>query len=281
MASRKIFIKRRPNNTKIPDDLYKESTRKIGSKLTSSGEPLTGLTFEEEKKWLSQHLSISPQDVGFRKAVKDFWFNISIVVPQPGVELEIGLDGSGEPINLLDYVKYRFLMKCPEVADDEQALRSDPTKKYFIDDPVAKKQEKYDSMKQQKEAYKAFILVTSDEKNDTKVKHLFRMLTGNNPDIFERMDIEMALEKISKETPNLFLKYYSNKNLEMEALIAEAVSYEIIHKFGESYRYFDQMIGDNIDSAVAYLMDKKNSETLTVIKQKIKEQSKITKSVTS
>lgn len=279
MASRKIFIRRRPNNTKIPDDLYKESTRKIGSKLTSSGEPLSGLTVEEEKKWLSQHLSMSPQDVGFRKAVRDFWFNISIVVPQPGVELEIGLNEDKEPINLLDYVKYRFAIKCPEVASDEQALRADPTKKYYVDDPVAKKKEKYDSMNKQKEAYKAFILVTSDEKNDTKVKHMFRMLTGNNPEIFERMDIEMALEKISKETPELFLKYYSNKHLEMEALIAEAVSYEIIHKFGDSYRYFDQMIGDNIESAVAYLNDKKNSEILTVVKQKIKEQSKLTKTV--
>lgn len=277
MASRKIYIKRRPNNTKIPDDLYKESTRKIGGKLTSSGEVLRGLTLEEEKKWLAGYLSISPDDVNFRKRVQEFWSNITVVVASgPGTELEIGLD-NGEPLDLMSYVKYRYVMKCPEVGSNEADMRADPTKKYYIEDPVEQKEKKYGSMKKEKEAYKAFILLTSDEKQDVKLKHMFRMLTGNNPDVFERMDMEMALEKLAKETPDLFLKYHENKNLEMEALIAESVSYEIVHKFGESYRYFDQMLGDNMESTVAYLTDKKNSELLTVIKQKVREKSRLTK----
>ena len=277
MASRKIFIKRRPNNTKIPDDLYKESTRKIGGKLTSSGEVLRGLTLEEEKKWLAGYLSISPDDVNFRKRVQEFWSNITITVnPGAGTEMEIGLENN-EPIDLMSYVKYRFLLKCPEVAENESAMRADPTKKYYIDDPVIQKEKKYNSLQKEKEAYKAFILLTSDEKNDSKLKHMFRMLTGNNPDVFEKQDMEMALDKIAKESPELFLKYHVNKNLEMEAMIAEAVSYEIINKFGESYRYFDQMLGDNIESATAYLMDKKNSELLVTIKQKIREKNRVVK----
>lgn len=280
MSSRIIFVRRRKNNSKIPDELYSEAKRKIGGKITTTGEPLKGLTPEEEIKWLPSLLATPVNDVGFRKKVNDFWYNIMIIVQQKdGTPLEIGMDATGEPISVGDYIKYRYLLKCPEVASDEKALKSDPTKKYFIYDPAASKIEDYDKMQVKKDSYKKFILITADEKGDDKIKHLFRMLTGKNPDIFDRRDMELALEKISMEDPKRFIQYADNKNLEVESLIAKAVSLEVVHKFGETYRYTDQLLGDSMDSTVAFLIDKKNSELMTTIKQKIKELDKLTKKV--
>jgi len=272
MAERIIYLKARPNNTKLPDDLYKESKRKIGGKLTTSGDPLRGLTTEEEEQLLPSLLAISVNDVGFRKKVNDFWSNISITVdPKLGTELQIGKDSAGNWLSPMDYIKYRYILKCPEVAQNEQKMREDPTKKYFIYDPVEGKIKQHENMNKVKESYKAFIMITSDEKNADRIDHMFRLITGRNPDILDRKDKELALEKIAREEPEVFLRYYGNKNIEMESLIAKAVSLEVLHKFGESYRYFDQMLGDNIESTVAYLLDKKNSEILASVKQKVKE----------
>lgn len=273
MASRIVHIKRRKNNTKIPDNLYSESKRKIGGKITRTGEPLKGLTPAEEDRWLPLLLATPVNDVTYRKKVNDFWHNISIIVDngKEGTKLEVGMDESGEPLEIMDYIKYRYLLKCPEVAQDEATLKSDPTMKYFLYDPSGEKKKEFEDMQVKKAAYKEFILVTSDDSKGDKVDHLFRMLTGKNPDIHTLEDKHLALQKEAVERPKDFIQYAENKNLEFESMIAKAVSLEVIHKFGEVYRYTDIMLGDSIQSTVAFLNDKKNSELLTTIKQRIKE----------
>lgn len=280
MSSRIVFLKRRKNTTKIPDNLYAEAKRKIGGKITMTGEPLKGLTPMEEDKWLPLLLATPVTDVTYRKKVNDFWSNISIIVDngKDGTKLETGLDDhSKEPISLMDYIKYRYILKCPEVATDEHALKSDPTKKYFLYDPSLAKEQEFVDMELRKTSYREFIIISSDDKNPDRVDHLFRMLTGKNPDIFDKKDKSLELEKISRDRPKEFLKYAGNKNLEMESLIAKAVSLEIIHKFGETYRFGDVLLGDSIDSAVAFINDKRYSEILTTVKQKIKEFDRINK----
>lgn len=271
MPSRKIFLKARPNNTKLPDEVYSEAKRKIGGKITRSGEPLHGLTDEEERKWLAPLLSVSPDDVGYRKKISNFWSDITILVDvKTGIELEIGMDKSGEPINLSDYIKYRYAQKCPEVAEDEKAVRADPTKKYYILDPESKKVEDYASMELRKKAYKEFLNLTDNKTNADRFNYVFRLALGKNPDVYEQKDKELMMEKLSKESPAIFLSYMDRKNIEMEALIAEAVSFEVVQKFGESFSYTDVLLGNSLETTVAFLSDKKNSELLLAIKQKTK-----------
>ena len=45
---KQVIIKRRPNATNLPDEVYAEAKRKIGSTFSVSGDTNTGLTFGEQ-----------------------------------------------------------------------------------------------------------------------------------------------------------------------------------------------------------------------------------------
>ena len=55
---KQVIIKRRPNATNLPDEVYAEAKRKIGSTFSVSGDTNTGLTFGEQKKKLKSIFKI-------------------------------------------------------------------------------------------------------------------------------------------------------------------------------------------------------------------------------
>ena len=95
MASLTVTIKRRTKNTNIPQELLEEATRRIGSAFNSSGEPIKGLTFDEEKLILPRLLGIQQSDPSYYKRSSDYFLNLGIAVPKEGVTLEVGTDDNG------------------------------------------------------------------------------------------------------------------------------------------------------------------------------------------
>ena len=110
MSTHLVTILRRPNYTNLPDDVYAESKRKIGSVFTASGDIIRGLTFAEQKQYLPEIIGISPTDHEFGRACKDYYLNMTVEVPMGGLDLEVGLDDDGHPLNVIDYVKYKFVL---------------------------------------------------------------------------------------------------------------------------------------------------------------------------
>ena len=52
MSSRKVVLKRKANATNLPEHVYAEAKRKIGSTFSSNGDSQTGLSFAEQKKYM-------------------------------------------------------------------------------------------------------------------------------------------------------------------------------------------------------------------------------------
>ena len=108
--SRTVILKRKANATNLPDHVYAEAKRKIGSTFGANGDINTGLSFGEQKKWLPGIIGVDSKDVNFQKEVKKYFQNLTILVENSGTKLEVGLDQDGDPINLMDYVKQ--IEKC-------------------------------------------------------------------------------------------------------------------------------------------------------------------------
>ena len=49
MSIKTVIIKRRPNATNLPEEVYSEAKRKIGSTFSANGDTNTGLTFGDQK----------------------------------------------------------------------------------------------------------------------------------------------------------------------------------------------------------------------------------------
>lgn len=266
MSSHIVTLQRRPNSTNLPDDIYLESKRKIGSVFTAGGDVVRGLSLAEQKALLPEIIGVSPTDVSFTRAVKDFYVNFSIDVPKGGVDLEVGVDNDGTPYNLLDYIKYKFVLAHPYVAKTEEELSGSKRLKYFIQDKNKELIEASVNLQVRKKAYKEFIKISEDEAKMDLVLRVY----GERPEKMDIKEKELTLESMQEEDPDRFLEVALDKDLEMVSLINECLSKEILRKVGNSILDGDSVLGDSMEETILFLKDKKNSGTLTSVKAKIK-----------
>ena len=108
MSTKLVYLLRRENTTNLPDDVYVDAKRRIGSVFDSTGSLLTGLSLDEQKRILPSVIGMSPTDMGWANKVRKFYAELTIEVPQNGVELNITLDEDGNPVAPMEYVKFRF-----------------------------------------------------------------------------------------------------------------------------------------------------------------------------
>jgi len=266
MSSRVITVKRRKNTTNLPDHVYEESKRKIGSCFTKNGDIHTGLSFGEQKEYLPYILGLQATDPAFAKEVKNYYRNFSIDVPSSGLNLEAGVDEKDNPINVSDYIKAKFISSHPDVAKDESSIKSNRMYKYFILDRKAGKIKDVAAMEIRKKAYKEFIKVSGDDKRMSMLLRLYY----ENPSNKSTEDKELFLEKMLEENPQTFYNFITSKTLEMQAFVEECITNEVIRKVGNSYLLGDEKLGDSMEEAILFLSDKKNSSSMTTIKARLK-----------
>jgi hypothetical protein len=257
-----VFIYRRPNTTNLPDDIYVEAKRRIGSVYLKGGDILKGLTIAEQKKWLPEVLGISPTEAGWAKQVRSYFANLTIEVPSKGVTLNISLDEEGNPINVTDYIKFRFAEAHPHVSLNEAGSKG----RYFISDPQKEEASKVADTRLRKDAYKQLILLSDDQPRAELVLKAFGKRTAD----MSEQQRELELEKVLEEDHTEFIRVCTDKNLDVVALIWDCVEAGVLRKSGNTFLFGDEALGDDMEQAIRFLNTKKNSSMLLDIKAKLK-----------
>ena len=213
-------------------------------------------------------LDVSPDHMDWPKHSKAFWSEMTIPVGFTGVKLEVGLDESGTPISIMDYLKYKFAVKHPHVALTMEEMESDYNKRFYIQDLTREDKVKNTQIQLRKDADKEFIKLSSNVKN---MRRVLRLISNTNPDRMTDEQVENALYEIKGAQTKKFLRLATDKNLEVKAEIEEMVTASVLRRIGNQVIYIDEVIGETLEDAVVYLKDKKNSGTLTVLRAKLKE----------
>ena len=265
MKSHIVTLMRRPNSTNLPDDLYTESKRKLGSVYTGGGDIIRGLSFSEQKMLLPELIGVSPTEQTFTKAVRDYFLNFTIEVPMAGLDMEIGLDDEGHPINVLDYIRYKFAKAHPYVADNEAGLSSKRAR-YFLVDQAEELLAASQDLESRKLAYREYIKLTDSEE---RMDMVMRVLGHKIKDL-SKTEKEIILEELAQDNPEYFLEIVVDKNLELVSLINHCLTTEVLRKVGNSIVDGDVVLGDSMEEAVLFLKDKKNSNVMTALKARIK-----------
>jgi hypothetical protein len=194
---------------------------------------------------------------------------MTLKVPFEGVELNITVDEAGNPENVMDYITWKWCLKHRQVADSEKAMQDDGAKRFYIYDPQRDLLKKNTEVKLKKEADKEFIKVSSDF---DKMRRLMRLLSkGSNPETLTDMEIENQLYNIKNDKPALFLKYSTDKHLDLRAEIEEMVQANVLRTIGNQIIYGDETIGENITDAIVYFNNKKNSGQVNAMRAQLKE----------
>lgn len=263
-----VQIIRREEVSHLPTKVLNESKIFLGSHFDGRA-PLTGLTKDEEKKYLPQIIGVSANHPEFTTKAREFWATMGFLIPVGGVVLDITVDENGTPYNLEDWIKYKWAKRHKLVAPNKEALENDPRKKFYIHDPEEADRRKHATIQVQKQADIEFIKATQDP---AKARRIVRMMNNVvNPDNLTDHQVENQLYDLKNSDPARFLSIAQDKKLDVKAEIQEMIEHQILRKVGNQIIYIDQVVGESMDDAVAWMQNQRNSTIVTDLKAKLKE----------
>jgi len=262
------------------DEYAKDANRSIGGafKSSTSMKVLTGLEVWEEKILLPGILSLDASD--------RFYNNIATKVPHNGLTLEIGMEKSNgkgislgknnndeliyqEPLNIDDYLKYRHAIAHPHVAPTE-ADKHDITKSFYIEDLAINKKKAQEETDLKDDASLKYLEVKKTP-NDVAM-HL--NLLGVDYRHIEKDDRNTRLKEVVDKRPQDFIDNYNDEYAKDKFYIQRLVTAEIIIREGNRYLYEGNELGATEMDFVLYIRDTNNTETVGIIKAKLKELAK-------
>jgi len=265
--SKKVFLRRKDLDNHLPKAVRADSVMRVSSVYVNR-QPLKGFDLEDEKKYMLGILDVNPDHVDWPKHSKQFWAELTIPVGFTGVELEIGKDTNGNPLSIMDYIKYNFALRHPHVALTKEEMDGDFSKRFYIQDLTREDKVKNNEIQLKKDADKEFIKASSNPKS---MKRILRLMSNTNPDRMTSEQIENSLYEIKNSKPKKFIKIAKDKNLDLKAEIEEMVSAGVLRKIGNQVIFIDEVLGDTVNDSVVHLKDKKNSGKLTLLRAKLKE----------
>lgn len=303
-----LSVRRKHQNSGLPGDDAVLQNPKIGSSFRGKA-PLSGLTIDEEKKYLPEIIGISPIDVNWRKEVRDYWNNISERVAHdkegtnsrlPGRVISFTVrfkklkdkemfDGfskfedkarfaeRGEIVEgVADYVLFKYCLVYSAVANSKEDVNKSAKILFYLYSQENQAKKDYTAFERRERARSLFSTIRADE---DKVDSLLRVFKEDPTDAFIFSNIQdkhLRLDTLISKNPGRFINFVNDKSLEQKALISEAVVSGIIHNPAntESYFYGDDkqvVLGNTLEDAVLFLRSKqeRNIQILESIKAQL------------
>lgn len=223
----------------------------VGSYWTRSGSRYTGLNREQARD-LEKKLSMSE---GTLDPDSSYWDTFAIKIGKK--DLIINTDRpEGE-------LQYLFLKNHKRVADGLNKVN--PSTDYVIIDKDAEAVEANKSNKIKREAYKALEKMSLED-----MRKCLRLL-GFKADTMSNEMVEARLTDELEKNPVKFNRVWvDNPNKEMNFIIEEALSKNILRKNRATYYFGTDSIGNGIDDVIDYLKNKKNQDIYLAILNEIK-----------
>lgn len=290
--SKVVYLRRLPITTiekqAKPADLhyFNQGFRDISSYFVKdSMRPGTGIPIKHEDILLPYILNMSKDDRGFRKAVTDFYFDITTRVDPHdpvrnigGTPLEISLEDPTKPlsadnlpVNIIDYLRYKHALSHPEVAPDQKSGAGDMLKAFYIYDPEreAENQERIEDLKD--EALEAYGQIKG------KASTIMRYLSVLEADRSRYEGNERAyLRSIADSNPVRFLEVHKDPDLKLKHFVNVTVELRILERVGDRLVWAEtkEFFASDAQEAVAYLKDPKNNETYMSLRANVEERLK-------
>lgn len=302
---KEVLIKRKEDSSAyktINRNGFVGNIEKIGSSFKGQ-DTLRGLTPVEEARFLPELIGITHTDNNWFKAAKEYWVNISKPVPEEGLKLEVGLmydnedeyqadrkgertkegaiiNPKGRPINLADYVIYRYCLVYNKVANSSELVGKSPNIAFYIYSKEKEISVKKELLKTKMAANK---LLYSHIHDRNWAKWLLRILVTNDQSptkkysvgqlaYLEEEEVDIALSEYAEKASDTFVTYGEDRKLELKAFIEECIALGRLTRIANTTTivFENDTIGNSLDQAVAFLSDGKNASVMNVLKAQVK-----------
>lgn len=223
----------------------------VGPYWTRTGNIYTGLS-EEDARRLEKELGY---EEGKLNPSSEFWTTFAVQLGKRDLILD-----TNKPY---DELKYLFLKNHKRVADGMNAMN--PSKDYLLINKDSEAEETNKRNKVKRDAYREL-----DKMSIEDMRKCLR-LYGMKSDSMSNELVEAKLSEQIESAPDKFImKWVNNPNKEMNWMIEEALSKNILRRNRAQYYFGTDLIGNGIEDVIAYLKDKKNQDILISIKNELK-----------
>ena len=268
MAIREVQIRRKEATTHLPTEVVAGAKFKIGS-IFDGERPLSGLTREQEKKYLPIILGIDADDREFARAVRAYWAEKAVSVPSIGTILNITEDEDGEPVKLENWIDYQWLLKHPHVASNKQSMLRDSTIRAFVHDPEKVEQSTHKKIVNRKASYLEYMKLTDGKKGDPdRMDRVVRILLGVNPNNLTQIQKENQLETVAYNDPERFYAVVTDKDIDVRAEIESMLEDDILARIGAHIKFGTDTLGHSMEEAIEFFKDRNNSATLSALRSR-------------
>lgn len=223
----------------------------VSTYWTRSGSRYTGLTTEKARE-LEQKMGKAEGELD---PSSTFWDTFAIKIGKR--ELIINTDRpEGE-------LQYLFLLKHKRVANGLDKVT--PATDYVLINKEAEAEQANKINKIKRDAYRALDKMSLEDMR--KCLRLF----GIKADTMSNELVEARLTVNIERDPAKFIRIWvENPNKEINFIIEEALSKNIIRKNRSAYYFGTDLIGNGLEDVIAYLKDKKNQDLYLSIIGEIK-----------
>lgn len=317
VKTNQAHIARVGENLEVNEVVYNRN--RIGSALKGN-DVLRGLTTEEERKYLPSIVGVSPDSPNWDKAIRDYWVNITHTVPYPeGSKLEVGMtfatkedantatneeeaefqkyvaaraEGKfyrenfekrfklGKPINLEDYILWRYCLVYSHVANTPDEVHHSAKIRFYLESKTRKIAESKRALQARKKAYSEYLEVLDDRSQVDNLMVILRDTVAkvNKPseDNYVNVDTDenkdLVLERVVRNYPNRFLTSVNDKQLARKAFIERCIDHNFLRRVPntDTIIYGDNtVIGNNINEAIDFLATEENKEIYQNLKARL------------
>lgn len=272
--SKTVSLRRREIHNHYPPEVVANSKRRLGSAWVGQSvlRPVEE-GFDEVEFVAKGLLGIRENDQDYSQRMKEYWADKFIDVSSDGEELEIGLGPDGKPIDLEAYVNWCWAKAHPKVALSRDELNANPTKMFWLHDYEAERRKEHAGAKYRQNAYQKLSEITMNTETSADVlRQILRVLSDMSPDRLELSDMETMADQFASSNPKRFLDVASDPKLPVRSFIKDLITHSIVRTIGNQLYFGEEMLGADMDQAIAYLSNEKtNSQTIVALKGKLAE----------
>lgn len=220
---------------------YKGCFDYIGPLLTRSGNVHTGLSTEDSER-LEKLLNLTP---GTLLPYSKYWLTFAVKITNK----ELLLDTSRP----WDELQYLFLKNHKKVANGVND--TSPVASWILINKESEAQEANKAARKRREAIKEFDKMSIDE-----MRKCLRVLGVKSDNLSNELIENKLYEFVEKEPEKFFAKWVNNGTKEVEYIIEQAISKNIMRRSRNIYYYGTEVVGNSMDDAISHLSDKKNQD---------------------
>jgi hypothetical protein len=175
----------------------------------------------------------------------------------------------GTPINLADYILWRYCLVYSDVANDVAFLDKSPNIRFYIFDKEKSEKEQEVKHEVTTKALRAYIEILGDQHKVDSILYMF----GENITGLKVIPKQQKLETLVRSNPNKFLAAVNDKHLMKKAFINECLVKGVLHTLTNTNIIVDadnNTIGHGLEECIAFIDDPRNKATYSTIEAQLK-----------